>query len=242
MSPSKFIVIPAIDILNGQVVRLRKGDYNQVEEYKKSGTEIATEYEASGVQRIHIIDLDGAKDGQLQNLALLKEIRKLSNIEIEFGGGVRHKDTVDLLIKMGINYIILGSMLINDFEMAKDIIESYPGQIIAGIDAKGDQVASEGWIETKGVTTERLLDQLSGLPINSVIFTDIDKDGMLEGPNINALQNVAKQSMHPIIASGGIRNAQDIQALKNIKTGYIQGCIIGKAILSEKVALSDLID
>ena len=238
---SNFTIIPAIDILNGQVVRLTKGDYNQVEQYKESGIKIAQQYEKEGAQRIHIVDLDGAKDGVLQNLELLKEIRDTTTVEIEFGGGVRNKETVKSLIEMGINYIILGSLLINNPRVANDIIESFPGKIIAGIDAKGNQVATEGWIETKGNTVDAVLAQLSNLPLHGIIFTDIDKDGMMEGPNIDVLEKISRQSSHPIIASGGIRDANDIHQIKAIETSNIQGCIIGKAILSGHVTLSEII-
>lgn len=235
---NKFHVIPAIDILNGELVRLTQGSYDQVENYAHTPIEMAQIYEDNGISRLHIVDLDGAKDGKLINHHLLEGIRETFTGEIEFGGGVRNQDTVEELRDIGIDYIILGSLLIKDFKAATDIIQKFPSQIIAGIDAKNGQVATEGWIEASEHPATALAKTLSEYPLESIIYTDIAKDGMMQGPNLKELRDMAAASTVPIIASGGIRNKGDINDVKAIQN--ITGCIIGKAILSGNLDLSTL--
>ena len=233
-----FNIIPAIDILNGQLVRLSQGSYSDVETYDITPIEIAKKYENNGAKRIHIVDLDGAKDGRLINHNLLKEIRESVNCDIEFGGGVRNQETVHELLDLGINYVILGSLLIKDKALSFNIIKQFPKKIIAGIDAKEGYVATEGWIEKSIVKATTLAEELNDYPLESIIYTDIAKDGMMSGPNIQELSDMASVSECPIIASGGIRNQHDIEGVSSIDN--ISGCIIGKAVISGSLTLNNL--
>ena len=230
-------VIPAIDILNGKVVRLRQGRYDQIEFYDKSPTEFAKYFEENGIKRIHLVDLDGAKDGKLTNKNIFEEIRKTVTCELELGGGIRSIESAKILLDSGINQLILGSLLIKNPTLAQTIIEEFPNKIIAGIDAKNGEVAIEGWIEGSGKSTKSLLKSLENLPIHSIIYTDIAKDGTLEGPNIAGLLNICEETNLPIIASGGVGTTEHIAAIKNLKNPQIKGIIVGKAILSEKITL-----
>ncbi|MBT5855854.1 1-(5-phosphoribosyl)-5-[(5-phosphoribosylamino)methylideneamino]imidazole-4-carboxamide isomerase [bacterium] len=244
-----FEIIPAIDIIDGKLVRLTQGDYNQVESYNKSPEDMAQEFVDAGARRIHIVDLDGAKDGRLQNEALLKRIReRCPNVDIEFGGGIRTIETAQQLIDAGIDYIILGSLLIKDPETAKKIITSFPHQVILGIDAKNGMVATEGWLETSETSAVDLINQFSGGLLQKyfggeVIYTDIAKDGTLSGPNIGEIKDIAANSAMSIIASGGVGTIEDIDALRSLYEDQkinVTGCIVGKAILSGLVPLNEL--
>ncbi len=235
-----FTVIPAIDIINGKVVRLTQGDYNRVEEYTFSPADISKQYESHGATRIHIIDLDGAKSGKICNTDTLREVRAAVNCELEFGGGVRDIETVAQLIDLGIDYVILGSILIKNPELAHRIIRQFPGHIIAGIDAKDEKVATEGWLYNSTMPATDLIEQLNDLPLESIIYTDIAKDGAMLGPNLDQLKTMTAVAKHPIIASGGVRSLEDIQEIRALESLGVSGCIIGKAVLSGSLPLSDI--
>lgn len=240
MTNASFQVIPAIDIIDGGIVRLTQGDYNRVETYTTSPVDMAKRFEDAGAEKIHIVDLDGAKKGSLVNLDTIKAIRNSVSCKIELGGGIRDLDSVSRLVDLGIDYIVLGSLLTKSPELASEISHMFPQRIVAGIDEKDDNVAVEGWIEDSRITTQSLLDALSALPLAYVIYTDITKDGMMQGPNLSALEKVASFSPFPIVASGGVRDIRDIQAIQQIKTSNILGCIIGKAVLSGELSLDSL--
>ncbi len=233
-----FSIIPAIDILNGQLVRLTQGQYDQVESYAKTPQDMAKDFESFGVPRIHIVDLDGAKDGKLVNSSILSDIRSIYSGKIEFGGGIRSVDTARYALDLGIDYIILGSLLIKNKPLALEIISTFPNKIIAGIDAKNGQVATEGWLESSELPATELASYISEYPIESIIYTDIAKDGMMAGPNLLELTQMAKASSKPIIASGGVRHHDDILELRD--QDNIMGCIVGKAILGGHVSLESL--
>jgi phosphoribosylformimino-5-aminoimidazole carboxamide ribotide isomerase len=235
-----FEVIPAIDLLDGKVVRLTKGDYDRVEEFPTDPEEFAKRFEDNGASKIHIVDLDGAKEGRLVNHKILERIRACVNCEIEFGGGVRNAETVNYLVNLGIDFIVLGSILVKNPELSHQIIASHPKKIVAGVDIKNDKVAIEGWIEDSQLSTNTLLNQLNDHPIAYLISTDIDRDGMMSGPSLDSLLDIAKVSKHPVVASGGVRNISDIELLKSHESDGISGCIVGKAILSGKIPLESL--
>lgn len=230
-------VIPAIDILNGGVVRLTQGRYDQVEFYDRSPVDFAKYFADNGCERIHLVDLDGAKDGTLTNRPVFEAIRKAVPCELELGGGIRTLESANSLLDMGIDQLILGSLLIKNPSLAKTMIQTFPNQIIAGLDAKDGDVAIEGWIEGSGTSTASLLDALAGLPIHSIIYTDIAKDGTLEGPNLAGLEQICTETAFPIIASGGVGTKEHIEAIRRLNNDQISGVIVGKAILSEKIRL-----
>jgi phosphoribosylformimino-5-aminoimidazole carboxamide ribotide isomerase len=235
-----FTVIPAIDLLDGQVVRLTQGDYNQVSHYAYTPAELAKKYESFGAKRIHIVDLNGAKDGKLVNQEAIESIRSAVACELELGGGIRNKETAAHILSLGIDYLVLGSLLVKDFKAATDIISAFPDKVIAGLDFKNGELAVEGWLETSDVSLTTLLSQLEALPVNSIISTEISKDGMMSGPDLTGLTRLSKQTKLPVIASGGVSSPSDIDSLKDLQNDGIIGCIVGKAVLSGDIELSSL--
>ncbi len=232
-----FNIIPAIDLLDNQVVRLKQGKYDTPTFYKHSPLDLAKLFQDSGAKRLHIVDLNGARDGSRVHGHIIESIRSNTSLEIEVGGGIRTNETVSFYINAGVNQLILGSLLIDNFDEAIRIVKKYPNAIIAGIDAKQSYVATSGWETTSSTTIESLLNKINSFPFHSVIYTDIAKDGMMSGPNIDMLKHVSEISTIPIIASGGIRNKQDVTSIQTIKN--INGCIIGKAILGNLSSLPD---
>ncbi|RAP26364.1 1-(5-phosphoribosyl)-5-[(5-phosphoribosylamino)methylideneamino]imidazole-4-carboxamide isomerase [Candidatus Marinamargulisbacteria bacterium SCGC AG-333-B06] len=232
-----FDVIPAIDLLNNHVVRLRQGRYDEVTTYDYSPLELAQRFEEKGATRLHIVDLNGARDGQLVHAELIKNICKHTSLIIEVGGGIRTVDSVHYYLDAGAKHVIIGSLFISNFDLAASIILMFGNHIIAGLDAKDNHIATDGWKYTSDTTLADLINKLNDSDINSLIYTDISKDGMMDGPNIDTLQTVSSLSQKPIIASGGIRNHDDIKSLHAIPN--VSGCIVGKALLSNLNALDD---
>lgn len=235
-----FEIIPAIDLLDGKVVRLKQGDYAQVSWYDISPVDLAKSYEAAGIQKIHIVDLDGAKEGRCVNLKTVEQIREAVSCKLELGGGLRSLESVSDLISAGIDYPILGSIIIKDLRTALSIIDRFPHQIVAGIDHKNGHLASEGWLETSALTLQAVLDTLAEHPIPYVICTNIAKDGMMQGPDTDGLVAMTQLTHFPIIASGGVSTMSDILHLKTYESQGILGCIIGKAILNNAIRLDEL--
>lgn len=235
-----FHVIPAIDILNGQVVRLTKGDYGQVQHYTQRPEELARYYESNGAKRLHIVDLDGAKAGTIVNRHVIEKIRSAVQMELEFGGGIRTPQAVSDILNLGVDYAILGSILVKNTDLAVQLIEQYPHQIIAGLDMKQDSIAVEGWIESSSKSLSDILSILSTKPIASIIYTDIDRDGTLTGPNLVGLRKMASLTQIPIIASGGVSNDQDIADVSALSHEGILGCIVGKAFLNGTASVQSI--
>ncbi len=236
---TQFEIIPAIDILDGQVVRLTQGDYDQVENYATTPEDFAKAFYQAGAKRIHLVDLNGAKEGQLVNLEVFKKIRKTVPCELELGGGIRSYDSVQQLIDIGINYLILGSLLTKQWDLASQWIVKHPLRFIAGVDAKDNTVAIEGWKEASQYQVSDLVIKLNQLPLESIIYTDISKDGTFKGPNLEALTDISTLSTLPIIASGGVGTIDHIRSIEKISHLGISGCIVGKAFLSGKISLED---
>ena len=234
----KFKLIPAIDIIDHQLVRLFKGDYNQKTNYSNTPLDMALYYKDLGISYIHIVDLNGAKDGELTNLSTIKEIIDVTGLDVQVGGGVRSLDHVEQLFSIGVAAVIIGSMLVKDFDLISTIIQSYPQKIIAGLDVQGDYIATHGWTETSSLSLDEMLKKLAPLPLHSIVTTDIQKDGTFLGPNISLYESMSKKTAHPIIASGGVSDIRDLYHIKEL--GIASGCIIGKAIIEGRVTDSDV--
>ena len=230
-------IIPAIDILDGNVVRLTQGDYTKSKTYTFTPVELAKHYESNGATRIHLVDLNGAKEGKRVNQSVFESIRNAVSCELQLGGGIRNQTSVTELFDCGIDYVILGSLLTKDITLSLSIAEAFPNKIIAGIDAKDQMVKIEGWGENSNITVEALLSKINHAPWNSVVATDISKDGMLDGPNFEFLKTLSTQTPLPIIASGGVTTSSDITLLK--KMGLF-GCIVGKALLHNTIDINTL--
>lgn len=225
------ILVPAIDILGGRAVRLKKGDYDQVTVYNDDAVAQARAFEEAGAKRIHIVDLDGARDGAPTNMELIKRMVAEVNVEVEVGGGIRSMETIKRYADAGVRRIVLGSALVKDCAFAEEAAAAYGPMIVAGIDAKDGIVATEGWLDTAdGVPADQLIADLEKMGITSLVYTDIARDGMQCGIDADAYAAIA--NAHPnvkVTASGGVATLDDLRALK--ATGApIDGAITGRAV------------
>lgn len=235
------LIIPAIDIRGGNCVMLTQGRIEAETIYSRDPVFIAKLFQAKGAKRLHIVDLDGAFQGLPQNMELVKNIRASVDIPIQFGGGVRNLKTIDSLIELGINYVIVGTLAIYNPDVVRQAVEKHGPRIIAAVDVRNDKVAIGGWKETTSVDTSDLTVKLKEMGFAEIIFTDIKKDGTLEGPNLEGLRNVAQKSGLKVIASGGVSNLSDIRNLKELEEIGVTGIIIGKALYSEDIKLEEAI-
>lgn len=224
------ILVPAIDILDGKAVRLKKGDYSQVTVYNDDAVEQARMFEDSGAARIHIVDLDGARDGAPTNIDVIQRIARSCRAQIEVGGGIRNMDTIERYLDAGATRLVLGSALVNDLAFCERAVDSYADCIVAGIDAKDGMVAIEGWREGTEVEAMELVAELAGRGIHELVYTDIARDGMQTGIDAAAYGRIAKAAGFPITASGGVASLADIHALGSLPSGAIDGVIAGRAI------------
>ena len=231
------IIIPAVDILGSKCVRLTMGDYDVKKEYQISPAEAAVNWQNNGAKRLHIVDLDGAKSGNPDNYEIIKDIIKSVNIPVEVGGGIRNNDFIDLYFNAGVSYIVLGSILFKDINSVKDSLTKYRGRIIGGIDLYEDKIAISGWKEYVEVPAGEAVKSLKEkYGIETFIFTDIKKDGMLEGVNLNLIAELAKLKVD-IIASGGVSELDDVKKLKELNIDSLKGVIIGKALYDGRIDL-----
>ena len=234
------IPIPSIDIFNNRVVRLTKGDFNKITEYPGTPLEYATYFESLGIKRVHLIDLNGAKDGGTCNFEIIKELIEKTHIELEVGGGIRSIERVASLIQLGVAFIIIGTLALKDYEITKQIIKTYPNRIILALDCYDKKIAVEGWQKKTLLDISEILDIYRGLPIESIIYTDIERDGTLQGYNTETLKNIAEYTNIPVIASGGFRDARDIKKL--LKIPNLKGFIIGKAFYEKNIKLKEIME
>ncbi|WP_294578741.1 1-(5-phosphoribosyl)-5-[(5-phosphoribosylamino)methylideneamino]imidazole-4-carboxamide isomerase [uncultured Thomasclavelia sp.] len=234
------LVIPAIDLKDGQAVRLYKGDYQQKTVYSQQPELLAKQFESMGAKLLHVVDLDGAKDGKCVNLETIKKIKENTKMQIELGGGIRTMATVSLYLdEVKIDRVILGTAAINDPEFLKAALNKYgPEKIVVGVDVKDGFVSTSGWLETSNVPYLEFIKYLEDLGIKYIVATDISKDGTLQGPNFEMYEKIAQTSKINFVVSGGIKNQQNIIDAAN-KNYY--ACIVGKAYYEGKVDLKEVI-
>ncbi|VVB65928.1 Imidazole glycerol phosphate synthase subunit HisF [Candidatus Gugararchaeum adminiculabundum] len=228
------LVIPAVDILKGKVVRLSQGDYSRVETFSDDPAAMALKWVSEGAERVHVVDLDGAKAGKLVNLAAIKKIAEVC--EIEVGGGIRSESDARKIVELGAN-AILGSGIVENPKLL-DELEDVKENIIAGIDAKGGKVAVKGWTQSTALDAYEFARKIDG-KVSAVIFTTIERDGMMKGPDVNAVKKMVDAVGVPVIASGGVTSISDLVALK--KTGAF-GAIIGKSLYKGEIDLGEAIE
>lgn len=221
------IIFPAIDLKDGKCVRLKQGKFNEVTVFGESPVEMAKKWEDDGAKFLHLVDLDGAKDGIPKNLELIKNIASNLNIPIQIGGGIRTKETVRILLEAGVNRIILGTVAVNNKDLLKELVDEYKEKIVVSIDAKDGLVAVDGWINVSEVSSIDLVCELENIGVKTVVYTDISKDGMMQGPNFEVYKTLKKNTKIDIIASGGVSSIEDLKKLKGIG---VYGTITGKAI------------
>ncbi len=232
------IVIPAIDIINGKPVRLYQGDYVKSQQVAESILDTALAFEKAGAKRIHMIDLDGAKQGKRINHEYIVEVCRNVNVPVEVGGGIRNMDDVDFYLDNGVSKVILGTSAIQDQTFLKEAISKYKDRIIVGMDCKNGYVMVEGWLKASEISYLDFAKQLEEIGVSEIIFTDISKDGTLMGPNLEMLQALKDATSMKIIASGGIK---DLTHIKQLSDMNLFGCITGKAIYSETLDLTQAI-
>lgn len=230
-------IYPAIDLRGGNCVRLVKGDFSRETIYSRDPGAMAREWAAAGASSIHVVDLDGALAGESRNLTAIRAIMEQRGIPIEVGGGIRNMSHIERLLTAGVHQVILGSAAVKDPQLVKDACRAYPGRIVVGIDAKNGDVAVEGWEASGHIQAEELARKMADAGVERIIFTDIARDGMLSGVNVEATVAVAKASGLKVTASGGVASLEDLKILKKRETDGVEGCIIGKALYTGAIDL-----
>lgn len=232
------IILPAIDLKDGKCVRLTQGDYNKETVYSDSPVAVAKKWEDKGAEYLHLVDLNGAKDGKSINEAIIFEIAQTVNIPVQVGGGIRTLATVDAFIQAGIERVIIGTAAINDWKFLQEAVEKYQEKIAVSLDAREGYIATDGWTKTSAIRAVDLLKKLEALGIKTIVYTDIAKDGMLKGPNLTELQMINEQTKIDVIASGGITTKTDVKAVKQLN---VYAAIIGKALYDGQIKLEDIL-
>ncbi len=233
------ILFPAIDLKAGKVVRLNQGKFDQLTEYSKDPLAVAMQWKRKGAQWLHVVDLDGALDGQMKNLSNILDIGQHVNINIQVGGGIRSKQDIVKLIEGNIKRVILGTRVIEDRAFLHDVIKMWPSKIAISLDCSNGMVAQRGWTQTSSVRAVDFVKELEQMGVQCVIYTDIARDGTLKGPNWDGLKQMLGATKIPVIASGGISSIEDIKKLLAIKTPNLYGAITGKAIYEGKLDLEE---
>ena len=233
------ILFPAIDIRGGKCVRLIQGDYNQEIIYNDSPTAMAKEWEEQGAAYIHVVDLDGAKTGDSLNKEAIQAIAGSVSIPVQVGGGIRSMEIIEAHIAAGVSRVIIGTAAIQDQQFLRDAVAKYGDKIAVSIDARNGFVATDGWTKTSDVKAVDLLKELETIGVKTVVYTDILKDGMLQGPNFVELEMMDRASSIDIIASGGVSTEEDIVQLRELN---LYGAIIGKALYEGKLSLVKLLE
>lgn len=232
------IIYPAIDMLGGKCVRLKQGRYEDSTIYNENPAEVALNWQQKGAEWIHLVDLDGAKAKRPVNIAAITQIRKTTNVPLQLGGGLRTEDDIKSTLDFGINRVILGTAAVMNPFFLYQMVCKFGDKIAVGLDAKDNQVATEGWQETKSQNVFEYAKFMETLGVKTIIFTDIATDGMLKGPNLDAMRQMVQNVNINVIASGGVSCLQDIIDLKEIG---VSGAIAGKALYTGNLELGDAI-
>jgi len=235
------LVIPAIDLKDGHAVRLKQGDFNRSTVYSSDPLEVALRWEDAGAGRIHIVDLDGSLAGTPRNREVIRRIAGRIKAPIELGGGIRDLATIESYFDAGIRFAILGSVALKKPELVEAACAKFPGRIIVGIDARDGMAAVEGWTQATRRTAIELAGRFEQFSLDSIIYTDINRDGMETGVNVEATRKLAEAVKVPIIASGGVAGLRDIRELRKVEQSGIMGVIIGKALYTGAINLEEAI-
>ncbi len=232
------IILPAIDIKDGKCVRLRKGEFDTAEQVAASPYDTADSFRQAGAAWIHMVDLDGAKDAKPVNSEIFCKVAAQSGLKVELGGGIRRMDTIEYYLQQGIERIILGSVAVKNPALVKEAVQHFGGQIAVGIDAKQGMVATEGWLDTSNVNYIEMAKMMEAVGVQTIIYTDISKDGMLSGVNGEQLDAINQAVSCNIIASGGVKSIADIELCKQLG---LYGVICGKSIYSGSLDLAEAV-
>ena len=232
-------IFPAIDLFDGKAVRLLKGDYRKMTVYSENPLEIAKDFENSGAEFLHIVDLEGAKTGNTPNIGTIEKIVKNTSLFTEVGGGIRTLETVEKYINIGVKRVILGTAAVNDEKFLISAVKKYGEKIAVGIDIKDGFVAIKGWTDLSKFTPFEFCEKMQNIGVKTVICTDVSKDGAMQGTNVGLYKEMSEKFNINIIASGGVSSIDDIKRLKNLE---IYGAIIGKAYYTKAISLAEAIE
>lgn len=232
-------IFPAIDLYDGKAVRLYKGDYSQMTVYSENPIEIARAFEKSGAKFVHMVDLEGAKDGTTPNLGIVKQIANETGLFTEIGGGIRSMDTVRAYLENGVDRVILGTAAVNDEDFLRKAIAKYGEKIAVGVDMKDGFVAIKGWTETSSYSCFDFCEKMQSLNVQTIICTDISKDGAMQGTNRQLYKELSEKFSIDITASGGVSDLEDIRSLRQMN---IYGAIIGKAYYIGAIDLKEALE
>jgi len=235
-------IFPAIDLKDGKCVRLNKGDYKQVTHYSDNPLEMAETWISQGTNNLHIVDLDGAKAGKPINFTIIESIRKeFPNLFIQVGGGIRNQENINRYINAKIDKVIIGTKVVTDPEFIKKIDANILNRIVVDVAVKDEMLAVQGWNESSSYNIKEFISILNQNNISEIVFTDVSKDGMLQGINLEKIKEILNFSNIPLIASGGVTSIKDIENLKKLKDKGLSGIIIGKALYENKISLPEVI-
>ncbi|MDD3294215.1 MAG: 1-(5-phosphoribosyl)-5-[(5-phosphoribosylamino)methylideneamino]imidazole-4-carboxamide isomerase [Geobacteraceae bacterium] len=235
------IVIPAIDLKDGRCVRLEQGLMERDTVFCDSPAEQALQWQGQGAELLHIVDLNGAFAGEPKNRSSIEAIVKTISIPTQLGGGIRDMKTVEAYLSLGVRRVILGTAALRNPDLVKDACKSFPGRIVVGIDAKNGMVAVQGWAEVTDIRAVEMARKFEGYGVSAIIYTDISRDGMLSGPNIEATRELAEAISIPVIASGGVSRMADIENLMAIEASGVIGVITGRAIYTGAISLAEAV-
>ena len=235
------IIIPAIDIRGGKCVRLTQGDFSKETVYSDNPQEMAQNWQSKGASFLHVVDLDGAKAGMPVNVFAIKHILETVKIPVEVGGGIRSMESIENLIELGVSRVILGSAAIEEPDLVRNAAKEFAEKIVVGIDARDGKVAVHGWEDSSKVDAVEFAEKIGDFGISTIIYTDISRDGMLNGIDAEHFAELARRSGLSVIASGGVGSLDDIRALKKYEADGVSGVIVGKALYTGAIDLKDAI-
>jgi phosphoribosylformimino-5-aminoimidazole carboxamide ribotide isomerase len=235
----KMDILPAIDLIDGKCVRLIQGEYNKKITYQDNPVQQAQEFADAGSEWLHVVDLDGAKQGRPCNADVVAEIAAKVSMKIELGGGIRDEKAIVTMLDAGVTRLILGSSAVKQFDWFCEMARKYPHRLVLGLDARGSTVATEGWLQQGGWEILDFAKKAEDLPLAAIVYTDISKDGMLAGPNIERTQQLVQAVDLPIVAAGGVTTVDDIKTLNTIN---VAGAIIGRALYEGTITLTDALN
>jgi phosphoribosylformimino-5-aminoimidazole carboxamide ribotide isomerase len=233
------LVIPAIDLKGGKCVRLKQGRMSEETLYSESPGETALAWYEQGAERLHLVDLDGAVGGKPANRRAIREILESVPIPVELGGGIRNMATLDAYFDLGVTWAILGTVAIKDPSFVEKACAAFPGRIMLAIDAVNNLVAVEGWTESTGLSATALARSFQEMGLSAIVYTDIERDGMSSGPNLNATEEFARNVQAPVIASGGISGIDDVRRVAALSKAGVMGMITGRALYEGKLDLRE---
>lgn len=233
------LILPAIDLRGGRCVRLRQGDYRQETVFDDDPVAVARRFEKAGAAWLHMVDLDGAREGEPKNLDIVAAVAEAVGLKVELGGGIRTDEAVERVLGLGVARVIVGTRAVREPEWLADMANRFPGQVAWGLDTRKARVAVAGWGTLTDLTVAKMLEEARDVPLAAVIYTDIERDGMMAGPNVAATTLVVSASPFPVIASGGVTTVEHVTKIKEIGA---HGAIIGRALYEGKITLADALD